>query len=123
MSFLKIFLFMLFLVVLVWFVVPNVDQRPAIRFIWPVGESVQMPLAIALVLAFVLGVLAQYILSLFRDIKAKTRIHKLQRENKKLQEQIERIRRAPIEEIGRVEDGGTPSIPPTPSASTSASEV
>jgi uncharacterized integral membrane protein len=121
-SFLKIFLFMLFLVVLVWFVVPNVDQRPAIRFIWPVGENVRMPLAIALVLAFVLGVLAQYILGLFRDIKAKTRIHRLQRENKKLQEQIERIRRAPIEEIGRVE-GGNPSIPPAPSASTSTSEV
>jgi uncharacterized integral membrane protein len=99
-SFVKVFLVILALIILVWFIVPNVEETAQIRLIWPLDHTYPMPLAIALMLAFVIGMLTQYVISLFREIRSRTQVHRLKRENQRLVDELEKMRRAPIEDIG-----------------------
>lgn len=115
MWFLKVILFFLALAVLVWFIVPNVQEQAHIELIWPLDYPFDMPLALALLVAFFLGVLTWVIISIFRDVKMRSQVHKLKRENRRLQDEVERMRRAPIEDLGGTTD--EPVRPESPSAS------
>jgi uncharacterized integral membrane protein len=112
--FLKVILFFVALALLVWFIVPNVQEQAHIRLIWPVDRPLEMPLALALLVAFFLGILTWAIVSIFRDIKTRTAVHRLRRENRRLQDEVERMRRAPIEDLGGALDQPVPPESPSP---------
>jgi uncharacterized integral membrane protein len=113
--FLRVVLFFVALAVLVWFIVPNVQEHAHIELIWPVGRFYQMPLALALLVAYLLGVLTAVVVSVIRDIRTRTTVHRLRRDNRRLADEVEKMRRAPIEELGGTLD--QPMTPKTPSAS------
>lgn len=114
MWFLKVILFFVALALLVWFIVPNVQEQAHIRLIWPVDRPLEMPLALALLVAFFLGILTWAIVSILRDIKTRTAVHRLRRENRRLHEEVERMRRAPIEDLGGALEQPVPPESPSP---------
>ncbi|MBD3337069.1 MAG: DUF1049 domain-containing protein [Candidatus Eisenbacteria bacterium] len=99
MWFFKTLLILLGVLILLWLLVPNMNERASISFMWPVDRIVELPVAIALFMAYFLGLLTLYVISLIRDIKLRTQLHRLRRDNQRLRDDLERLRRAPIEDL------------------------
>ncbi|MBU1700824.1 MAG: LapA family protein [Candidatus Eisenbacteria bacterium] len=99
MWFLKTLVILIVVLVLLWCLLPNMNTSATISVLWPVSRSLELPLAMALFLAYFLGILTLYVISLARDLRMRTQFHRLKRENKQLQEEVKRMRRAPIEEL------------------------
>jgi uncharacterized integral membrane protein len=106
MWFVKAFFVLLGFLVLLWFLVPNMQEQVQLQFWWPVKGEHEMPLGVALFLAFFVGLVTFYVISIFRDLKVRTQVHRLRRENRRLQEELERMRRAPLEDIESPTESG-----------------
>ena len=99
MWFVKTLIILIVVLVLLWCLLPNMNTSVTISAVWPVSRTLELPLAMALFLAYFLGILSLYVISLFRDLRIRTQLHRMKREKKQLQEEVERMRRAPIEEL------------------------
>jgi uncharacterized integral membrane protein len=103
----RLLAFFAVLIVLLWFFLPNVREDASIYLAWPLSRTYRMPQAMALFASYFVGILTFYIISLFRDFVMRAQVNKLRKENRRLQDELERMRRAPIEDLGgSFETGG-----------------
>ena len=110
MWFAKMFLAMVVLAAVCFFAILNAAQE--VNLTVAPEKTYRMPLVVALFAAFVLGALIIFILSLFRDVKTRSSISKLRRQNARLSEELTALRNLPLEEPaaeGGSEDAGVQS--------------
>lgn len=81
---------------LLGFSLQNQSQRVVIN----IGTYVspEMPLYFALYLSFALGILVFFLISIYNLLQLKTEIGKQKRDNRKLREELDRLRNISIEE-------------------------
>jgi uncharacterized integral membrane protein len=105
--FAKMFLAMVVLAAVCFFAILNAAQKVNLT-VAPGKEYLDVPLVVALFAAFVLGALIIFILSLFRDVRTRSSISKLRRQNDRLSEELTALRNLPLDEpaAGEVEDSG-----------------
>jgi len=93
---LKWILSVFFILVVLLFAIQNQEQTVSVRFLnW---ISPNLPLYLFLYIAFASGILMWVLISIMNIVRLNSRIHKLQRENKKVKEELNRLRNASIEE-------------------------
>jgi uncharacterized integral membrane protein len=86
----------LFILVMLLFGFQNMEQTASVRFLNRVSPN--LPLCLILYIAFAAGILTWVLVSIFNILKLKSRVHRLQRENKAVKEELNRLRNASIEE-------------------------
>lgn len=105
-SLFKMFLTILLLTVLVvigWHNTVPVDLRlPLAR-----QDVFRMPLAIAMLYSYLAGLLTFAIVHLFQDLKLRTQLARLRKENRKVAEELHQLRSITLEDLPIGEDGPT----------------
>lgn len=85
---LKLILWLIIILLITFFVVFNVEPKVTVH-LFP-GVSLEgMPLALVIIVSFILGLLSGLLLALPRLIKAQYRVHQLEKERVKLTEERE----------------------------------
>ncbi len=85
-----------FMLIVLLFAIQNQEQTVSIRFLnW---ISPNLPLYLLLYIAFASGILMWVLLSIMNILRLNNQIHRLQRENKKVKEELNHLRNASIEE-------------------------
>ncbi len=97
MWFAKMFLAMVILAAVCFFAILNSAQKINIT-VAPRVEYYEVPLVVALFAAFVLGALIIFVFSFFRDLKARSSLSRLRRENARLADELNALRNLPLEE-------------------------
>ena len=84
------------LIALLGFSLQNQEQRVIIK----VGTyiSPEMPLYFALYLAFALGIFVFFLISIYNLVQLKTQIARQKRDNRKLREELDRLRNLSLDE-------------------------
>jgi uncharacterized integral membrane protein len=95
--FAKMFLAMVVLAAVCFFAILNADQKVNLT-VAPGREYLDVPLVVALFAAFVLGAVIIFILSLFRDVRTRSGVSKLRRQNARLSEELTALRNLPLDE-------------------------
>lgn len=96
MAIIKWILAFVFMLVILLFGFQNMEQTASVRFLnW---TSSNLPLCLFLYAAFVFGMLFGLLICLLNILKLKTRSHKLAKENRKIKEELNRLRNVNIEE-------------------------
>lgn len=86
------------MIVVIGFTILNVNERAtAIRLPGAVYE--QIPLNVALFIAFVAGMVVAFFLTLVQQLKGRAALRGLSRENQKLKEELRALRNLPIEDL------------------------
>jgi uncharacterized integral membrane protein len=92
----KWILFILFFLILVGFALQNQDQEVSVQLLkW---RTINLPLWIFLYAAFAIGVLFSIIISILNIIKLKTENMRLQKQHRKVKEELNRLRNVSIDE-------------------------
>jgi uncharacterized integral membrane protein len=82
------------------FALQNQEQTVSVRIVqW---ESPHLPLYLLLYMAFGIGILLWVLVSAWNTFKLKGEIYRLQRENRRIKEDLNRLRNASIEEEGEL---------------------
>jgi uncharacterized integral membrane protein len=66
-----------------------------------------MPLAVALLYAYLAGLLTFAIVHLFQDLKLRTQISRLRKENRKVSEELHQLRSITLEDLPVSEESGS----------------
>ncbi len=92
----KWILFILFFLILVGFALQNQDQEASVQLLkW---RTINLPLWVFLYAAFAIGVLFSIIISILNIIKLKTENMRLQKQHRKVKEELNRLRNVSIDE-------------------------
>ena len=92
----KWILFILFFLILVGFALQNQDQEASVQLLkW---RTINLPLWVFLYSAFTIGVLFSIIISILNIFKLKAENMKLQKQHRKVKEELNRLRNASIDE-------------------------
>jgi uncharacterized integral membrane protein len=92
----KWILFILFFLILVGFALQNQDQEVSVQLLkW---RTINLPLWVFLYAAFAIGVLFSIIISILNIIKLKTENMRLQKQHRKVKEELNRLRNVSIDE-------------------------
>jgi len=107
--FAKMFVAMVVLAAVCFFAILNAAEKVNL-VLWPRREYADVPVVVAMFAAFALGALIIFIFSLFRDVKARSDLSRLRRENRRLGEELTALRNLPLEEpAGRPQGEGSES--------------
>jgi len=90
------FLIVVFFILFLLLGVQNSQQEVSVRFLN--YETGTLSLAFVIVCAFATGILFMFLLLAFTIMKIKNQMRKIQREDKKIREELNRLRNANIEE-------------------------
>lgn len=97
MSIIRWILSALVILIILGFALQNQEQTVSVRILkW---ASPNLPLYLVLYIAFGTGVLLWVVVSTLNFLKLKGEIHRLQRDNHKVKEELNRLRNASIEEV------------------------
>jgi uncharacterized integral membrane protein len=100
----------LFVLLIIWFAMQNTEATVVVKFIkW---QTVGLPLWVVMYLSFAAGVLTWLIVSVIRVVALKNETRKVKKENKRLQEELNRLRNVSVEEEG-TEERRTPNVLPS----------
>jgi uncharacterized integral membrane protein len=92
----KWILFILFFLILVGFALQNQDQEVSVQLLkW---RTINLPLWVFIYTTFAIGVLFSIIISILNIIRLKAENLKLQKQHRKVKEELNRLRNASIEE-------------------------
>ena len=94
----KWILFILFFLILVGFALQNQSQEVSVVILKGKWQTVNLPLWVFLYAAFAIGVLFSIIISILNIIKLKTENMRLQKQHRKVKEELNRLRNVSIDE-------------------------
>ena len=104
-SLLKMILAILLLAVLVivgWLNTDTVSLRlPLVS-----SQAFEMPLAIAMLYAYLAGLLTFAVVHLFQDLKLRAQLSRLRKENRKVSEELHQLRSITLEDLPVSDDAG-----------------
>ena len=100
MSFLKLVLWVVFLCVILFFAGLNLSEVVEIQLWWGEEQTYEnVPLVVALGLAYLLGLVTYFLMALTRDIRFRGQIGRLRRENRSLQSELHHLRGASLDDL------------------------
>jgi uncharacterized integral membrane protein len=106
-SFVKLLLGIVVMAVILMFAFLNNKEEVTIRY-W-LGETDlyrNVPLMFAMSAAYLFGILTYFFISLVRDIRLRTQIGRLRRENKTLQAELRQLRGSALDDLPAAETAG-----------------
>ena len=100
MSYLKTFLTMIFMVLILYFCFLNLEERVTVR-LSPArsGEYREVSLALALFFAYLAGLVTSFVVGLYRDLKLRARVAGLRRENRALVDELHQLRSVTLDDL------------------------
>ena len=94
---------------IIYFAIQNTEATVVVKFYkW---QSVDLPLWVVMYLSFAAGILTWLIVSIVRIVKLKGDMRKLKKNNKRLQDELNRLRNVAIEEESGGDENKLSSIP------------
>jgi uncharacterized integral membrane protein len=112
-SFLKLFLGIIFVSAILFFAVLNLREEVVVT-LWP-GERYsydRVPLVVAMFGAYLFGIITYFLISLVRDIRLRTQMSRLRKENRSLLSELHHLRSLALDDLpsspapeGKVEEG------------------
>lgn len=99
-SYLKLFLAIAFMVVILYFGFLNMEERVTVH-LSPAraGEYHNVSLALALYFAYLAGIVTFAAISVLRDLRARTQVARLRRENRKLLDELHQLRSVTLDDL------------------------
>jgi uncharacterized integral membrane protein len=112
-SFVKLFLGILFVSAILFFAVLNLREEVVVT-LWP-GERYtydRVPLVVAMFGAYLFGIITYFLISLVRDIRLRTQMSRMRKENRSLVSELQHLRGLALDDLpstpaaeGKVEEG------------------
>ena len=104
MWFLRAFVVMIVCIIFLWFAFWNVEKKVTVKMI-PDGRLLSdVPLIFALLVAFVVGMLTWFIVSLFQDFRLRHELRCARRESDRLRDELKALRNLPMKDLGEAEE-------------------
>ncbi len=97
MWYVKTFLIILFVIVVILFGLANRGQTVTLRWWSFGGEGTSLDVVVALFAAFGLGALVFFFVSVFRELRLRRQLSRLEREGERLRRELNALRTAPLE--------------------------
>lgn len=97
MWYVKVFLVFVVVILVLLFALANRGQEVVIRGLDRNGGGYALDFVLALFLAFAVGVLTFFLISLFREVRLRRRCAKLERDVHRLRMELDALRTAPLE--------------------------
>ena len=105
MSVLKLVLIVVFVVVVLYFGFLNIEERITLRLApGTAGEYRDISLAVALFTAFLAGIVVFALVSFVRDLQTRSQIGKLRKENRKLLDELQKLRSVTLDDLPMHDD-------------------
>ena len=81
-----------------WFAIQNAAEKVSLNF--PDGRTASdIPVIFALLVAFIAGMFAWFLFSLFHDIRLRQDLRRSRKENQRLREELKALRNLPMQDI------------------------
>ena len=103
MWFLKNFIWLFIMVLIVGFAILNVNETVS-AIVLPGRVYRQLSSNVVLFVAYVVGMITAFALTLLHHLKNRSAIHRVNRENQKLKQELSQLRNLPLEDL----KGGEP---------------
>lgn len=104
MSFVRLLLGIAFMSAILFFAVLNLEETVDI-VLWtdPARAYHDVPLVVAMLFAYFAGILTYFLVVLARDIRLRTQISRLRRENRELTDELHHLRGSALDDLPMVE--------------------
>jgi uncharacterized integral membrane protein len=87
------------MIVFLWFAYLNLDEKVTITFFAERSVLRDVPLFIALLASFAIGVFTWFIVSLFQDFRMRAELRRARKEAHRLREELTALRNIPVRDI------------------------
>ncbi len=107
MSFLKLVIGIAFMSAVLFFAVLNLEETTDIR-LWPDAEHHyrDVPVVVALLSAYLLGIISYFLISLVRDVRLRSQLGRLRKENRSLIDEVHQLRGSALNDLPMEEAQG-----------------
>ena len=105
MWFLRNVVWLVIMVLVVGFAILNVHETVT-AIVFPGNAYRLVPANVALFVAFVLGMMTGFVLTLFHQLKVRSAMNRMSRENKDLKRELSLLRNLPLEDLNLAERSG-----------------
>ena len=108
MSYLKLFMAMVFMVAILYVGFLNMEERVTVHLSPTLsGEYRDVSLSLALFFAYLAGIVTFAAVAFIRDLRAHAQINRLRRENRKLLDELHQLRSVTLDDLPVQEDAGS----------------
>ncbi len=110
MSFVKLLLGIVFMTVILFFAVLNLEETVDIKLWADAAHTYRdVPLVVAMFCAYLIGIVTYFVIAVARDIRLRTDIGRLRRENRSLLDEIHHLRGSVLDDLPTAD---APDLPP-----------
>ena len=104
MSFVKLLIGILFMTAILFFAVMNLEETVDLK-LWPDAAHLyrDVPVVVALLFAYLLGIITYFVIALARDIRLRARLGALRKENRSLLEEVHHLRGSSLDDLPTAE--------------------
>ncbi len=104
MSFVKLLLGIAFMSAVLFFAVLNLQETVNIR-LWtdPAHAYRDVPLVVAMLCAYLVGIMTYFLIALARDVRMRSEISRLRRDNRGLVDELHHLRGSALDDLPTVE--------------------
>lgn len=104
MSFVKLLIGIAFMSAILFFAVLNLEETVDVRLLPDAAHLYRdVPLVVAMLFAYLLGIVTYFVITLARDIRARAQVLKLQNENRELLDEVLKLRGSALDDLPSVE--------------------
>jgi len=98
---------LLVMLLVIGFAMLNTEQKVSVSFYW--WQTINLPLWVVMYVAFAIGMVVWLFVSIFQVLTLKNGMRKLNKENRHLKEELDRMRNVTIEEavVHEPQESGT----------------
>ena len=105
MSFIKLLLGIAFMSAILFFAVLNLEETVDLRLLPDAAHHYRdVPLVVAVLFAYLLGIVTYFVITLARDIRTRALVLKLQKENRALLDEVLELRGSALDDLPTVEN-------------------
>jgi uncharacterized integral membrane protein len=110
-SFVKLLLGIVFMTVILFFAVLNLEETVDIKLWADLAHTYRdVPLVVAMFCAYLLGIVTYFLIAVARDIRLRTDIGRLRRENRSLLDEIHHLRGSVLDDLPTTEAPELPAL-------------
>ncbi len=110
MSFVKLLLGIAFMSAILFFAVLNLEETVDVRLWTDASHTYHaVPLVVAMLCAYLVGIMTYFVIALARDVRMRSQISRLKRENRGLLDELHHLRGSALDDLPVVEAEGVRS--------------
>ena len=104
MSFVKLLLGIAFMSAILFFAVLNLEETVNVK-LWtdPAHAYRDVPLVVAMLCAYLVGIMTYFVIALARDVRMRAQISRLRRENRGLIDELHHLRGSALDDLPNIE--------------------